>query len=105
MNNTAMTKKKELASQYFKPAFGSQNGLSRIDETFSVGPASNSPVSSDAGKHQVDIIKTAFKFSDDQIIKTEEMKRNFEHATAAHIASGKFTASISTAELDNKKSK
>ncbi|EFX71208.1 hypothetical protein DAPPUDRAFT_309181 [Daphnia pulex] len=83
-------------------AFASQNGLPRIDESFSVNTASNSPSSSDVGKNQVDVITTAFKFADDQIIKTEEIKRNFEHATAAHTstASGKYTASTSSTEID-----
>lgn len=53
----------------------------------------------------MDVITTAFKFADDQISKTEEMKRNFEQATAAHIASGQFTASLSTAEFDTARSK
>jgi len=78
--------------------------LPRTDESFSVETASNSHSSSDTGKNQVDMITTAFKFSDDQIIKTEEIKRNFEHATAAHIASGKYTASLSSTELDTIKS-
>ncbi|XP_046437538.1 uncharacterized protein LOC124188751 isoform X2 [Daphnia pulex] len=80
-------------------AFASQNGLPRIDESFSVDTPSNSPSSSDVGKNQVDVITTAFKFADDQIIKTEEIKRNFEHATAAHTASGKYTASTSSTQI------
>ena len=68
--------------------------------------ASNSPSSSEIGKNQVDVITTAFKFADDQIIKTEEIKRNFEHATVAHTASGKYTASTSSTEIgDPTKSK
>ena len=83
-------------------------GLGRADQTsqpedtkppnFSPSPSSNSE------NNSIDVITTAFKFSDDQISKTEESKRNFEQTTAAHIASGKFIASMPT-EFDATRSK
>lgn len=63
------------------------------------------PSVTDTGKSSVDIITSAFKFSDDQIGKTEELKRNFEKTIAAHIASGKFVSTLPSAEIDTGKSK
>lgn len=83
--------------------------MGRVDESSSVDPTAISNLSlpsvTDSGKNSVDIITSAFKFSDDQISKTEELKRNFEQSIGAHIASGKFVSSLPSAEINTDKSK
>lgn len=47
----------------------------------------------DSRKHPLDLIQTAYKFSDKQIAKTEETYQTFEQISTGNIASGTFTPS------------
>ncbi|KAI9555664.1 hypothetical protein GHT06_018179 [Daphnia sinensis] len=86
------------------PDFSNQNALPRIDDSFSGDPKitgdASPPGVGNAEKNQADVITNAYKFSDNQIIKLEEIKRNFQHTTGANGASGKFLASLSTSQAN-----
>lgn len=53
----------------------------------------------------MDAIKTVFRFSDEQISKTEEIYRNFEQTSPENLASGKFTSSSSSSDVETATSK
>lgn len=92
----------------FFTVLGNQNALPRVDESFSGDPTVTDNVSppriGNPEKNQADAVTNAFKFSDDQIIKLEQLKRNFQHSNVFHVASGKFSSSLSAAHANTPKS-
>ncbi|XP_057365392.1 uncharacterized protein LOC130686113 [Daphnia carinata] len=91
------------------PVFSNQNALPRIDDSFSGDPTitgnASPPGVGNAEKNQADVITNAYKFSDNQIIKLEEIKRNFQHTTAVNDGvSGKLLSGLSTAQASTPES-